>query len=157
MSGIELIFFNFLKEKGFIVPFFWSVGVFIIFLLLYKLYKSIQAVILSFQIKKKLASQIRNLLKKNKSYPYSFNNQKILEYDKILDKVLRFYQCTGSTGKKMKQIQNNKNFRFLSRNDIWFAHKLRNKIAHEIQYKISDADFKKAENIYIKEILRLIG
>jgi len=31
------------------------------------------------------------------------------------------------------------------------------KIAHEIQYKISDADFKKAENIYIKEILRLIG
>jgi hypothetical protein len=44
----------------------------------------------------------------------------------------------------------------LNINEVWFAHKIRNKIAHEINPKISEKDFIKAEKVFQKEIRHLI-
>lgn len=78
------------------------------------------------------------------------NNPKssILDADKLLDYALSRKGFSGSLGEKLKKAGP----RFSSLNNVWFAHKMRNKIAHELSdIDISDAKmalgyFKKALN-----------
>ena len=94
-------------------------------------------------------SKIVKLLKKISIIPTS---QKVLEYDKILDLCLKEKGLKGTTGQKMRKY----NKKFLNTNAIWFAHKLRNKIAHEIDFEPSTAEIQKSERVFSKEIRELI-
>jgi len=65
-------------------------------------------------------------------------NQAILDADKLLDKALKIKGFTGTTGEKMKRA----NPLFTHRNEVWAAHKLRNRIAHELNITITEKQFK---------------
>ena len=74
--------------------------------------------------------------------------QQVLEYDKILDTCL--YSCgkTGNMGTKMKQYGK----KFKNENNIWYAHKMRNNIAHEMGFSLSKKEFEKIKRFYLREI-----
>ena len=79
-------------------------------------------------------------------------NMQLLEYDKILDQCLIHKRYKGSLGSKMRK--HNKNF--LNTNAIWEAHKLRNRIAHEMHFTPNSAQASRAVNAFKKEILNFI-
>ena len=67
-------------------------------------------------------------------------NVSVIEADKLLDKALMEMGLPGKTmGERMKSASN----RFSSNNSIWYAHKIRNQIAHERNFKI---DYNKAKH-----------
>jgi len=104
--------------------------------------------------KKKLTSiqkQTFSKISKNIQKLPSFSEQ-IMEYDKLLDATLKAYGYKNSLGNKLKQNPGI----FKNLNEIWFAHKLRNRIAHEIGYKPNEQEAKKAINIFKKSIMNLI-
>ncbi len=70
-----------------------------------------------------------SLVKDNKS---SYQTA-IIEADKLLDKALNEMALPGRTmGERMKRASQY----FTSVNSVWYAHKLRNQIAHEHGFKI---------------------
>lgn len=58
---------------------------------------------------------------------------KILDADKLLDTMLRKRGYSGSLGDKLKS----KKTLFSDIDGLWSAHKLRNKIAHEVDFQIN--------------------
>jgi hypothetical protein len=65
-------------------------------------------------------------------------NAAVIEADKLLDKALMEMGTPGKTmGERMKSAQS----KFSSNNSVWYAHKIRNQIAHERNFKI---DYNKA-------------
>ena len=52
----------------------------------------------------------------------------ILDADKLLDYALKKHGYTGTVGEKLKKSAS----KFSSLDGIWSAHKLRNKVAHEL-------------------------
>lgn len=76
----------------------------------------------------------------------------ILEFDKILDQCLLKKGLFGTLGDKMKRY----NKYFLNKDAVWKAHKLRNKLAHEIDYHLTEKEFFIAEMSYRKEIEALL-
>lgn len=102
----------------------------------------------------------KNLSKSQKTY-YKQEIQKtstlpslqeqILQYDKILNHILKDYGYNGTVGDQLKakpRIINNLN-------TIWSLHKLRNKLAHDMEPVSVDLLDKKAQE-FEKEILRLL-
>ena len=64
----------------------------------------------------------------------------VIEADKLLDKALMEMGLPGKTmGERMKAASN----KFSSNNSIWYAHKMRNQLAHERNFKI---DYNKAKH-----------
>lgn len=63
----------------------------------------------------------------------------ILEADKLLDHALKYMGYQGSLGAKLKKAPK----LFKNINDVWAAHKVRNDIAHKINYEVSEAVYKK--------------
>jgi hypothetical protein len=64
----------------------------------------------------------------------------ILEADKLLDYALSKMGYKGSLGAKLKKAPG----LFSSINDVWAAHKVRNNIAHKINYKVDEKTYKKS-------------
>ncbi len=62
----------------------------------------------------------------------------IMDADKLLDHALTKMGYKGSLGNKLKQA----GARFKNVNNVWKAHKVRNNIAHQIDYKITDKIYK---------------
>ncbi len=63
-------------------------------------------------------------------------NAAVLDADKLLDYALARKGFQGTLGEKLKRAKN----RFSDINGIWTAHKLRNKIAHELsQISLTEA------------------
>jgi hypothetical protein len=78
---------------------------------------------------------IENSLRKDNELSF---NAAVVEADKLLDKALMEMGLPGKTmGERMKSAQN----KFSSNNSVWYAHKIRNQIAHERNFKI---DYNKA-------------
>lgn len=78
---------------------------------------------------------IENSLRKDNELSF---NAAVVEADKLLDKALMEMGLPGKTmGERMKAAQN----KFSSNNSIWYAHKMRNQIAHERNFKV---DYNKA-------------
>jgi len=79
----------------------------------------------------------------------------ILEADKLLDfafgKFLGQKYFKVSLGEKLKM----KGGVFSDLNGVWFAHKLRNKIAHELDFHVSMSEFKKALSAFKKAFIDL--
>lgn len=67
-------------------------------------------------------------------------NSAILEADKLLGHVLKLLGYEGSLGEMLKKSES----LFKNINDVWEAHKLRNRIAHEMGIKISEKETKSA-------------
>lgn len=78
---------------------------------------------------------IENSLSKENELSF---NAAVVEADKLLDKALMEMGMPGKTmGERMKSAQN----KFSSNNSVWYAHKMRNQIAHERGFKV---DYNKA-------------
>jgi hypothetical protein len=76
----------------------------------------------------------------------------ILEADKILDEGLKLRGYKGSLGGKLKQAGP----LFTNQNNVWSAHKLRNRIAHELSITISEGESKRALGQF-KQALKDLG
>lgn len=72
----------------------------------------------------------------------------ILEADKLLDLVLKKMNYQGSLGEKLKKAER----LFSDINGVWYAHKLRNRLAHEIDTKISKQETEKALSAFHKAL-----
>ncbi len=68
----------------------------------------------------------------------------VMESDKLLDKALIESKVSGLTmGERLKHIKN----LGLNINDVWWVHKLRNRVAHEIGYNVPPTNAYKAVKI----------
>jgi len=76
----------------------------------------------------------------------------VLEADKLLDHALTLKGYSGTLGEKLKKA----NAVFSSINDVWRAHKLRNRIAHELNIHISQGEANQALS-YFKKALQDLG
>lgn len=93
---------------------------------------------------------IENSLKKENELSY---NAAVIEADKLLDKALMEMSLPGKTmGERMKAASN----KFTQNNSIWYAHKMRNMIAHEHNFKV---DYMKATHALkaYRQALRDLG
>jgi hypothetical protein len=77
----------------------------------------------------------------------------VINADKLLDEALKRKKYKGKTmGERMVSAQ-----RDLSDNDgAWFAHKLRNRLVHEADVQLKEADVKKAL-VGIRQAIRDLG
>ncbi len=75
--------------------------------------------------------KIENSVVKNDPRTYGMA---VIQADKLLDKALLELGLPGKTmGERLKKIGD----RFSKLNQVWYAHKLRNQIAHEPDFEIS--------------------
>jgi hypothetical protein len=111
-------------------------------------------VFLSYQKKRKFSRKDNEyILKKWKEIENDKNfKNAIIEADKILDYSLNKKGYVGSLGEKLKKA----NKLFSNVNNVWNAHKLRNKLVHEMDAGISEYEAKKALNSF-KHALKDIG
>ena len=73
---------------------------------------------------------------------------KVVEADKILDEALRLLGYTGSLGDKLKKAGP----RFKDLDAVWKAHKLRNKLVHELNSVPRDAEVEHAVESFRKAL-----
>jgi hypothetical protein len=66
--------------------------------------------------------------------------RKVLESEKVFDALLTVLGYTGSFGEKLKQAGP----RFINEEMLWQAHKLRNRIAHEVGYVPAETESRQA-------------
>lgn len=64
----------------------------------------------------------------------------ILDADKLLDHALYLKGYKGSLGSKLKKA----NPIFRKVNEVWAAHKVRNNIAHQLNYNVDQRTYKKS-------------
>ncbi|MFA6091017.1 MAG: hypothetical protein WC774_04560 [Candidatus Gracilibacteria bacterium] len=79
------------------------------------------------------------------------STERIMRYDMIMHHILKDYSYSGTVGDQLKakpRIMKNLN-------TIWSLHKLRNKLAHDMEPVSTDLLEKKAQE-FEKEILRLL-
>lgn len=86
--------------------------------------------------------QIRHAWRKVESIEHP--NLQIMEADKVLDHALKMLGYKGSLGEKLKQAGP----RFSDLNAVWYAHKLRNTLAHEINAQVFRTETEKAMRIF---------
>ena len=80
---------------------------------------------------------------------------RILELDKIMEYILQSkFNSAKSFGEILKE--NEKAFEPTPRHQIWVAHKLRNKIVHDLQYQGSKNEFAVNIKKYINNIKNLL-
>lgn len=111
--------------------------------------------ILIFFFKKKKLSKsqkekFQNSLKKILSD--SDERHQILDLDKLLDKILFTLSYKWTLWEKMKKFWKN----FKNENEIWSAHKLRNKLAHELDFELKKGESEKAKKAFKIEIENLL-
>lgn len=94
--------------------------------------------------------EIENNIDKGNEATYQFA---ILSADKLLDRALRESGVPGKTmGDRLKLAGD----RFSNLNGVWAAHKLRNRIAHEVNQNVSITVAKRMLIIY-REALKDLG
>jgi len=76
---------------------------------------------------------------------------RVVEADKVLDEALRLLGFTGSLGDKLKAAGP----RLKNLNDIWSAHKLRNKLMHELNVQSNTGEVDRAIRIYERTLKNL--
>jgi len=119
----------------FLIILFISIDIIFIFLIFFRKKK----------LSKTLLKKINTHLKRISTLP--LKNQ-ILEYDKIIDLILKEKGYQGTLGEKMKS--------FKASEKLWKAHKFRNKLAHEIDFHPSKKSQQIAVEDFKKEIKNLL-
>lgn len=77
---------------------------------------------------------------------------KVMEADKLLEHMLKRKGYQNSLGETLKK----NSAMFSDINGLWYAHKIRNKLAHELNYKVRSQDAKMALRAF-KKALKDIG
>lgn len=80
--------------------------------------------------------------------------QAVMEADKLLDYVL---QGKGYRGDTMGERMRSANSQFSRRNDVWAAHKLRNALAHEVDFDLVPSQVKQSIAAFERAIKDLGG
>ena len=94
--------------------------------------------------------RIENTLQRENELSY---NTVVVEADKLLDKAL----CEmGTPGKTMRERIKRVGHKFSALNSVWYAHKLRNQIAHEPGFKLKYEQAKNALKTF-KQALKDLG
>lgn len=75
----------------------------------------------------------------------------ILEADKVLDHCLYKRGFKGSLGDKLKKASG----KFSNLDGVWFAHKLRNRYAHELNVKVNNDEARNALKYYKQALMDL--
>ncbi|HTK04662.1 MAG TPA: hypothetical protein VL500_03695 [Candidatus Eisenbacteria bacterium] len=76
----------------------------------------------------------------------------VLEADKLLDFALKALAFPGMTlGERLKFAQ----YKYPELRDVWWAHKVRNQLAHEASYHLDASVAKSALKAFEKALLRL--
>ncbi|KKU79110.1 MAG: hypothetical protein UY05_C0038G0002 [Candidatus Peregrinibacteria bacterium GW2011_GWA2_47_7] len=77
----------------------------------------------------------------------------VLEADKLLDRALGKLGFAGSLGDKLKKAE-----ALLSdRNGVWYAHKMRNRLAHELEFHATDHEARRALSCFLQALKDLGG
>lgn len=80
--------------------------------------------------------ELQRLLKDNTTWPLA-----IIDADKLLDQALKERRYKGKTmGERLVAAQRDIKYN----DDVWFGHKLRNKLVHENDIKLKERDVKDA-------------
>jgi hypothetical protein len=77
----------------------------------------------------------------------------ILDADKLLDKALKQISTPGVTMGDRLKVSSSK---FSKINDVWYAHKVRNQVAHETDFRLNVMTARKVLAIF-KRSLKEIG
>lgn len=94
--------------------------------------------------------QIENTLDKNNKLSY---NACVIEADKLLDKAMMEMGIPGKTmGDRLKRSGD----KFSQLNSVWYAHKFRNRIAHERGFSLEYNQSRHALNTY-RQALKDLG
>ena len=94
--------------------------------------------------------KIENSLDKDNRRSYGMA---VLDADKLLDRALNEMGIPGkSMGEKLKKLGN----RMPDLNKVWFAHKLRNQIAHDSDFEINYNQARQALTIF-RQALKNLG
>lgn len=80
--------------------------------------------------------------------------QAVIKADKFFDNILKNFDCNNITFAQRLKKNRNK-FSPEIYQQIWEAHKLRNKISHEIDHKASLNECKKAIDYYKKALFKI--
>lgn len=76
----------------------------------------------------------------------------VIEADKLLDHALKALAMPGATlGERLKFAQ----YKFPELRDVWWAHKVRNQLAHEASYHLDASMAKNALRAFKKALTRL--
>lgn len=98
----------------------------------------------------KIWKQIRDNLESNDPTRRKFA---IIEADKTLDEILKLSGYVGENiGDRLKQVTT---AQISNLDDIWAAHKIRNQIAHEPDYDLSQESAERAIKIYASAFRQL--
>lgn len=104
--------------------------------------------------RKKLSSGAARRIRKQWAHVANVDDpaRKVLEAEKVLDGVFRELGYEGTFGEKLKKIgpllQN--------KQAVWDAHKLRNRIAHEVGISISEKEAGRAVKAFEKSIRQFL-
>ncbi|PID99265.1 hypothetical protein CSA80_00650 [Candidatus Saccharibacteria bacterium] len=92
--------------------------------------------------------ELQQLLKDRATWPLA-----IIDADKLLDEALKERRYKGKTmGERLVAAQHDIKYN----DDVWFGHKLRNKLVHENDIKLKERDVKEAL-LGIKAALKDLG
>lgn len=87
------------------------------------------------EIQRKAFEDWQKILEKGKSLDENERKFSIIEADTLLDKILELAGYDGENlGERLKNVERGD---IESLDDIWEAHKIRNRIAHEANFKLS--------------------
>jgi hypothetical protein len=78
--------------------------------------------------------------------------QQIIEYDKVLDKILGELGYQGTLADKLRQYQ----AKNILPQAVWDAHRERNKLVHEVGYELSHRDTDRHVVALEREVMRIL-
>ncbi|MBP7859505.1 hypothetical protein KA001_00900 [Patescibacteria group bacterium] len=76
----------------------------------------------------------------------------IVEYDSIMSKILSDLFGKNTVGENLKKAKNR--LSYSDYNSLWFSHKIRNRIIHEIESKVEKQDLNMAINNFKKILIK---
>ncbi len=79
--------------------------------------------------------------------------KQVMEVEKLLDWLFKMKGYTGSFAQKLKKMNGKE---AVNQNNLWFIHKLRNKVAHELDVEVSKQEQKKVLE-YSRLVLQDLG
>lgn len=74
--------------------------------------------------------------------------RKVIEAEKVVDHAMKLLGYQGSFGDKLKKA----GARFSNVQAVWDAHKLRNRIAHEVGMHVSEKEVQRSVNAFEKAL-----
>lgn len=127
----------------------WIVLIIVIIAIIFFSYKRLRQIFkrpdlygMSKEEVKKKWTEIEGLLDKKNEVQYKMA---VMEADKLLDQILKSLNYPGSTLGERLKFACHKNPRV---KDVWWAHKIRNQLVHEADYRLSYNYAKKALNLF---------